>query len=163
MFKKGNKGDLNGPLAIIIILMALVIISVSLDVAKMQWQKFIINNQLTFVSKIAGRQGGILRSAPEDYDKNLVDSYNSSDDVWDTVSSELDNVGAFNYRVTVGGIELPRPSPSYDFQDEIEITITANIPNTFIGKFFGGNDFITIQDTVLVASEKWQRWNLTLN
>lgn len=163
MIKKNNRGDLNGPLAIIIILMALMIISVSLDIAKMQWQKFTVNNQLTFVSKIAGRQGGLLNGPPSDYDENLKDSYNSVSNVYSSVQNELEKVGVYNFSITIDGIELPSESRSYDFQDKIEVTIDAEIPNTFIGHFFGGPDFKTVRDSVMVASEKWQRWDVTLH
>lgn len=167
MFKKNNKGDLNGALAVVIIFMIMLIISFSLDVAKIQWQKFVINNQLTFVSKIAGRQGGILNVPPTDYDPVLIekDTYNDTVSVWNAVCEELERAGidSDTCKITIGGKVLPHESKLYDFKEEISVTIEAEIKNSFINHLFGGPEYVKIKDSVLVVSEKWYRQTTVLN
>lgn len=158
---KNNKGDLNAGLAVFVIMLALMITGTTLDVAKVQWQKFIVNNQLTFVGRIAAKQGGIKNSPPKDYDTNLV--YNTTSDVYSAVERALSTAHIYDFKISVGGRYLPSASGDYDFQMEIPIKMQATFKNSFVSRMFGGSEYVTIGDSIVVISEKWNRNNTTIH
>lgn len=158
---KNNRGDMNGIIAVCIALIILIIAGFALDFTRISWQKYCISNELTFVGRVAGKQGGIESSKPADWDTNFV--YNSSSSVYNAVKRSLDSVDIDDFQVSVGGKILPGGSSAYTYKDSIKISITASVKNGFLPIMMGKPETVkvTLKDEVL--SERWVRNNSVIN
>lgn len=154
---KSNKGDLNGGLMILVCFMALMIIGFSIDIAKVQWQKFNFLNQITFVSRIVARQGGAQNSKPNWFESGL--EYVTSSEIRNYVDKAMSACKVEDYRITVNGTQIGNAIYHVDFQEDIITQGTMTLTYSFLPQMIGFPESIKIEDSVLAASEFFYRTN----
>lgn len=152
---KEHKADLNGGLMVLVCFMALMITGFCVDMAKIQWQKYNITNQVTFVARIVSRQGGAQSSKPSWFDTEF--EYVTAGELYSYVDDALSKVKIDDYRITVNGRALPSSISHVDFQEELEVKITATLKNSYIHKMCGGPEKLVVGDSVAALSEFFVR------
>ena len=156
-----HKADLNGGLMVLVCFMALMITGFCVDMAKIQWQKYNITNQVTFVARIVSRQGGAQNSAPSWYDKEF--DYVTAGELYSYVDDALRKVKVDDYKITVNGRALPSSIRHVDFKEQIEVKITATLENSYIHKMCGGPEKLIVGDSVVALSEFFIRDNTIIH
>lgn len=150
-----NKGDMNGIIAVFVVLIILTIAGFALDFTRISWQKYCISNELVFVGRIAGKQGGILTAKPTDWDNNFT--YNTSSTVYSAVKRSMDSVNIDDFKVSVNGTALPGGSSEFNYQSVIPISITASVKNGFLPVMLGSPETVRVTLNDRVLSEKFIR------
>lgn len=160
---KNNKADGNALLTTLIVLILVILCGFSVDFVRYSYQKYIVASQLTFVSRVAARQGGVSSSPPRDWDTEF--SYVTSSSLDNSIRRSMASAGITDYKIRVSGSELRAGSSSaqYNFGESFQLQITAKLPSAYIQRMLNRSEFTEISLIETVYSERWIRDGSLIN
>lgn len=154
---KNHKADGNAFVTTLIVLIIIILCGFSVDFIRYSYQKYIVASQLTFVSRVAARQGGVSGSAPRDWDTEFT--YVTSSDLDKSIRRSMASAGITDYKISVAGSELRSGSSSsqFDFGESFDLDITATLESTYIRRMLNKEETIEVSLGETVYSERWVR------